>query len=1194
MKNPSQTHSRLSPGERGIRQRGFALVVTLGLMVLLSVLVIGLLSLSTVTLRSSQNGKDLALAQANARLALTMAIGQLQKYTGDDRRITMTADQMTNSADGSATSAHATRRHWTGVYKAWDRSTTPEPETRPSPEFLSWLVTSDESKELNKDAPKTNEVGYKSVQIVNSGTVGDNAQGIVEVPLIKVFNNAAQHSGNLAWWTGDQGVKAMFGLSKPPADEETEKLARESLQATPRNGIELASFLTNHPFKDGDLEDTRLGALHYSWAQSDFFSNDSEASKPLFHDLAINSTGLLTNVTKGGFRKDLSMELERSAPTDYNLTGNHPSDRPDPRLYNLKGKPDEVGINLLELWGYYNLYKELNTSGGNYTTGGSIPSGTPNLSVKAGHTAAVEDPFLPFKLPAIISYQAIFSFQSQKDSRTFEGVTTTKYPMRVVVDPVMMIWNPLDVPVVIPQNSNYAVKYWVIPYTIRVLPDGKAPIESPLITSLSGATSLGHQDYNYLSFEAGGVEQLVLKPGEVIKVSQGSTQVQTDANGDYFKYAHHLPAYKGFNHGAGISRPMKEKAGAQIVMEPGIKFNYELLPNHLTAGKSTSSGGSLSDAVWGGANGEGAHYGLTMNNIYLKSTRDTEGISIDAGVTIDTGSSGYRSTPTKGAVGKLASERLYADQHPNVFKSFSGPGQTRTIDPANIVGAKAPFMIYSYNVKTEQSSELGTKSFSRYNPQAHSNEFYDLTNQELDVLPYEINIESLNSWANDKIETSSDGNGYFGGGYGSATGTPFLTLYSVPREPLISLGALQNSGANGFWRPTIRGRQPLLPQISHAIGNSHAPSVIPPDKTESTMTSPLRAQRPLADHSYLANRGLWDDWFFSSIAPEPALTGTARDQKTVADEFFRDQENLPNSRYLPQKGSQKVDDILARLFNGTTPKNEATFLTASLLRVKGLFNVNSTSVQAWKAMLSGLNHQALAQREPDGSVDLVSQSDGTPTASLLTTRDATEGPLDDGSDAKGPGTHWDGRRVLTEVQIDALAQGIVNEVRKRGPFLSLADFVNRRVGTDKSVALSGAVQSAIDTTDINSNYTSDPYRNVTADAANRFVFPEAEQGLISQGIASIVDQADILTPIAPVLSPRSDSFIIRAYGEATDSTGKVLARAWCEAVVERENNYVDPKDAPELLPSQLTKEINRKFGRAYQIRSFRWLNADEA
>ena len=58
---------------------GFALVVALMMMILLVVVGVGLLSLATISLRTSQQGSAEAEARANARLGLMMAIGQLQQ-----------------------------------------------------------------------------------------------------------------------------------------------------------------------------------------------------------------------------------------------------------------------------------------------------------------------------------------------------------------------------------------------------------------------------------------------------------------------------------------------------------------------------------------------------------------------------------------------------------------------------------------------------------------------------------------------------------------------------------------------------------------------------------------------------------------------------------------------------------------------------------------------------------------------------------------------------------------------------------------------------------------------------------------------------------------------------------------------------------------------------------------------------------
>ena len=101
-----------------------------------------------------------------------------------------------------------------------------------------------------------------------------------------------------------------------------------------------------------------------------------------------------------------------------------------------------------------------------------------------------------------------------------------------------------------------------------------------------------------------------------------------------------------------------------------------------------------------------------------------------------------------------------------------------------------------------------------------------------------------------------------------------------------------------------------------------------------------------------------------------------------------------------------------------------------------------------------------------------------------------------------------------------------------------------------------------------------------------------EQGYRSTGIPGWITQADLLQVLGPSLAVRSDTFRIRTYGEALDEQGKVIAKAWCEAVVQRMPEYVDPANAAVERDTALTP-VNQRFGRRFNVVSFRWLSPQE-
>ena len=85
-------------------------------------------------------------------------------------------------------------------------------------------------------------------------------------------------------------------------------------------------------------------------------------------------------------------------------------------------------------------------------------------------------------------------------------------------------------------------------------------------------------------------------------------------------------------------------------------------------------------------------------------------------------------------------------------------------------------------------------------------------------------------------------------------------------------------------------------------------------------------------------------------------------------------------------------------------------------------------------------------------------------------------------------------------------------------------------------------------------------------------------------------QGDVLQALGPFMTVRSDTFTIRAYGEARNpATGAITAAAWCEAVVERHPEPVPSSTSAKSVLEELSLPSS-PFGRYFTILSFRWLS----
>jgi type V secretory pathway adhesin AidA len=173
----------------------------------------------------------------------------------------------------------------------------------------------------------------------------------------------------------------------------------------------------------------------------------------------------------------------------------------------------------------------------------------------------------------------------------------------------------------------------------------------------------------------------------------------------------------------------------------------------------------------------------------------------------------------------------------------------------------------------------------------------------------------------------------------------------------------------------------------------------------------------------------------------------------------------------------------------------------------------------------------------------------------------------------------------------------------------MSDFINRRLSTDE-LGARGALQAAIDYDDDAPDPNSINHRfkgtnnQIDTGRAALYPFPKAAEGSYFTAAPGYVVQSDILKPLGNSLMVRDDTFKIRAYGETVDLSGEVVAQAYCEAIVQRTTEYIDPSDDPttptididiqgNVTGTPSVSDINERFGRRLKIVSLRWLEPSQ-
>ena len=462
------------------------------------------------------------------------------------------------------------------------------------------------------------------------------------------------------------------------------------------------------------------------------------------------------------------------------------------------------------------------------------------------------------------------------------------------------------------------------------------------------------------------------------------------------------------------------------------------------------------------------------------------------------------------------------------------------------------------------------------------------------VAHYQVDLSKFQGWGN-TIEQDGSHRSYWGPSH-SSLGEQYVPLFEVPTAPMLSVGQFQHC---------LTSISPL--SSGYGIGSSW-PSPFIPRETD-TMSYKFDTTPPvtldLVDSSYLLNEQLFDDYFFSSISPyASSMNGVSSRLSAITAETKP--KSLPNSRLSMHWPADIERKKIAQELDPTSTSAVPPYQkAAAYMMIDGPFNVNSTSVEAWKAVLAG-GDGLKVPIYPGGSQG-VSES----VISRLTVPNGK------------PNNYWRGFRSLTDAELQSLAEQIVIEVKARGPFLSMAEFVNRRL-TDGEKGLSGTLQAAIDRTSINGHLKAQVTEGALQHAAAQheadtpewsFPYPAHATGPVMAGQVGFLQQGDILQALAPILTVRGDTFKVRTYGEVLNpATGAIEARAWCEAIVQRMPEYLNrtangkvetnpdppwampdessPDDKSSLEP-KIQHELNKTLGRTYRVMHLRWLSPDE-
>jgi hypothetical protein len=1111
------------PGQKqASRDRGFALIVTISLMVLLTIIAVGLLSLSAVNLRTASQGKAMAAAQANARLALIVALGELQRQVGPDQRITASAEVLGESSS-------VVHPAWVGV---WDSNVRGRPDYTPGrpQSFRRWLVSGPKAE--SDDAP--NQPLPDGVAVV-SARDGKPAVLAGRVPIGS--NQSRRPPGAFAWWVADESMKARVDLPSDPTVEDDAMLIAQRYAAR-RSAPEVIPGMNGFDPLNADRLIT-VGTVGLN------LTNQTSSSRPPLQSfLTADSLSLPVDVVAGGFKRDINTLFELPAKKinkrEYGVwTGRSAKDSRAAYLY---GKPGvTLGARWNNLYTYYNIYKDTVFDRG-------VPVIKPKGKLIDWHLADRYQDFGDeaggFRFPRIAKIIYVFSYAADRVS---SGADRGKYKLKLVTDAFITVWNPFNARIEFPANCSMFIKLSKdLPMSFEWRADGQVKGNARLGQMFGGHPFLCQSP---MKTSRGGSKIFRMEPGETLLFTMKDTRSPIDVKDK----TSNEPFYPGVGYRGGFSTTKVLGGDRELTGPGGTRIEVSLKPRN--DAKAFNIGGVPTSQyvdfwIW--------------DNVRKWPYYEHRGEIIARADTPFT-----RRMP----------EIKYTEVRSVSLAEVSGRGR------------KQPFGAFVMEVKTAQDSVEPSLAFL-HSGIARLSSRIDSSDARAANERFEYRLETLTGWDSDIVQTTVSGNpagphhGFIGSGRTFQTGQTHFGHSEIPFLPIISLSQFRHAGTGdgaAVLRATHWGfnSTPLPPYVDHAVGNSYAHPLIPPNSSKS---------RDLYDQSYLINEVLYDHYFCSSLAPQTIpLFKKKRPMNQVWKEFIEQEKPMLNPRNILWRGGLETSELQKSVFSSGSRLNPNAYKTIGAhLMIKGGFNVNSTSAEAWRAFFASCRHESMRIFDPfkgGGRPSVETKiAKGTPFSNCGV-------PLGGSIDAS-PGDvslHYRGFRDLSDEQIAKLADRMVEEVRKRGPFRTLSEFVNRQLTRTPDLALRGALQAAIDETDINAPLAKRGVA-VTQNRGKGYAFPQASSGNSAEGCPGWLTQADILDALGPMITVRGDTFLIRAYGESRSKTGDIEARAWCEATVQRVPEYLDRSENATDRPKS---ETNKTFGRRLRIVSFRWIPQED-